>query len=209
MSSARPFAELADRYEGWFEVHEDAYRSELEAVHRILPSGGRSLEIGVGSGRFAGPLDFDIGIDPARPMLDIARERGITVVQGVAERLPFRNAAFDTVLIVTTICFVEDIPQTLAEVDRVLDPGGSLVIGYIDRESPVGQIYQEKKEENPFYREAVFVSTEEVIHALEAAGFTDFEFVQTIYRWLDEIEGLEPIEEGCGEGSFVAIKAGR
>jgi ubiquinone/menaquinone biosynthesis C-methylase UbiE len=209
MPKAAPFEEYTDRYEGWFEEHEAAYQSELEALRRLLPTPGYGVEIGVGSARFAAPLGLQVGLDPADEMLAYARERGIDVIKGVAEHLPFKNETFDTALIVTTICFVDDIPRTLTEAERILEPSGHLVIGYIDKNSPVGQVYEETKEENPFYREAVFVSTEELIEALEAAGFTEFEFVQTIYHWLDEIDGPEPIEEGYGDGSFVGIKASR
>lgn len=209
MPKSAPFEEYTERYEGWFEEHEEAYRSELDALRRLLPAPGYGIEIGVGSARFAAPLGIQVGIDPAGKMLEYARERGIDVVKGVAEYLPFKDETFDTALIVTTICFVDDISQTLAEAERALKPSGSLVISYIDKNSPVGEIYQETKEENPFYREAVFVSTEELIETLEAVGFTEFEFVQTIYHWLDEIDGLEPIEEGYGDGSFVVIKATR
>ncbi|ELZ21395.1 class I SAM-dependent methyltransferase [Natrinema limicola] len=209
MPKTAPFEEHTDRYEDWFDAHDDAYRSELNALRRLIPKSGRGIEIGVGSARFAEPLGLDIGIDPAGAMLKRAQARGIDVVRGVAESLPFRDESFDTALIVTTICFVDDIPQTLAEADRILRPSGSLVIGYIDKDSPVGQQYQEKKAQNPFYRDATFVSTDELVDALEAAGFTDFEFVQTIYHWLDEIDSPEPIEEGYGDGSFVGIKATR
>ena len=174
-----------------------------------MPRTGRGIEIGVGSARFAAPLGIDVGIDPAAAMLEYARERGVNVARGVAEHLPFQDDTFDTALIVTTICFVDDIPRTLAEADRILSESGSLVIGYIDKDSPVGRIYQEKREQNPFYKEATFVSTEELLEALEVAGFSDFEFVQTIYHWLDEVDGLEPIENGYGDGSFVGIKASR
>ena len=209
MPRTAPFEEHTDRYEDWFEAHEDAYRSELEALERLVPATGRGLEIGVGSGRFAAPLGLDAGIDPAGAMLERAQARGIDVVRGVAESLPVQDGSFDTALIVTTICFVDDILQTLAEADRVLTPSGSLVIGYIDKDSPVGRKYQEKKAQNPFYRDATFVSTDELVDALEAAGFTDFEFVQTIYHWIDEIDGPEPVEAGYGDGSFVGVKATR
>ncbi|MEF8877059.1 MAG: class I SAM-dependent methyltransferase [Haloarculaceae archaeon] len=209
MPRAAPFEEHTERYEGWFEEYEPVYRSELEALRRLVPTTGYGLEIGVGSGRFAGPLGIQVGVDPSREMLGYARDRGVEVVRGVAEHLPFRDGTFDTALIVTTICFVDDVPRTLAEAERVLDPSGRLVLGYIDRESPVGQVYQETKAENPFYREATFVSTDELIDALEAAGFTDFEFVQTVYRWIDEIDEPEPVESGYGEGSFVGIEATR
>jgi SAM-dependent methyltransferase len=209
MPKAGPFERHTDRYEAWFEDHEDAYQSELDALGRLVEPTGDGLEIGVGSGRFADPLGIDVGVDPAEQMLRRSRKRGIDVVRGVAESLPFADGVFDTALIVTTICFVDDVPRTLAEADRVLDADGALVLGYIDRDSPVGEIYQRTKEANPFYREATFVSTAELLESLETAGFTDFEFVQTIYHWLDEIDGPEPVEPGYGEGSFVGIKATR
>ena len=209
MPTSEPFETHTERYEGWFDEHPDVYRSELEALGRLVPMDGYGLEIGVGSARFAAPLGIDVGVDPAGEMLEYARDRGISVVRGVAESLPFKHGAFDTALLVTTICFVDDIPETLSEAERVLGADGSLVIGFIDKNSPVGEIYQETKEQNPFYRDATFVSTAEVIDALDAAGFTDFEFVQTIYQWIEEIDGPEPVEEGYGEGSFVGIKATR
>ncbi len=207
MPTSSPFDRYTERYERWFDTHEAAYRSEVEALRRLVPQPGFGVEIGVGSARFAAPLGMQVGLDPAGDMLVRARERGIDAVKGVAESLPFSDGTFDTALIVTTICFVDDIPRTLAEARRVLRPDGSLVIGYIDKESPVGRIYQEKKSENPFYREATFVSTDELLDALEAAGFSEFEFVQTIYHWPDDIDEPEPIEAGYGDGSFVGIKA--
>ncbi len=207
MPKSDPFDRYTERYEEWFDTHEAAYQSEVEALERLVSQPGFGIEIGVGSARFAAPLEMRVGLDPAGDMLGRARERGIDVVKGVAESLPFGDETFDTALIVTAICFVDDIPQTLAEARRILRPDGSLVIGYIDKNSPVGRIYQEKKSENPFYREAVFVSTDELVRALEAAGFAEFEFVQTIYHWPDEIDEPEPIRDGYGEGSFVGIKA--
>ncbi|MFB6160559.1 MAG: class I SAM-dependent methyltransferase [Haloferacaceae archaeon] len=209
MPKSEPFERHTDRYEEWFESHDAAYQSELAALERLVPDRGLGLEIGVGSARFAAPLGVQVGVDPAREMLARARDRGVDVVRGVAEHLPFADAAFDTALIVTTICFVDDVPRTLAEAERVLGSSGRLVVGYIDKNSPVGEIYREKQAENPFYREAVFVSTEELVDALAAAGFTDFEFVQTVYRWPGEIDDPEPVDEGYGEGSFVGIKATR
>ncbi|WP_181692555.1 class I SAM-dependent methyltransferase [Natronomonas sp. LN261] len=209
MSKTAPFEEHTERYEEWFEEHDDAYRSELAALDRLVPATGRGVEIGVGSGRFAAPLGIDVGIDPAEAMLERARERDVDVVRGVAESLPFRDGTFDTALMVTTVCFVDDLARALAEANRVLSRSGRLMVGYIDEDSPVGEIYKEHKDENPFYRDATFVSTDELLDALEAAGFSEFEFVQTIYRWLDDIDGTEPVEEGYGEGSFVGIRAGR
>ncbi|MCU4717937.1 class I SAM-dependent methyltransferase [Halapricum hydrolyticum] len=208
MPNAAPFEEHTDRYEAWFDEYEAVYESELNALDRLLDD-GRALEVGVGSGRFAAPLGIDIGVDPTIGMLQRARRREIDVVRGVAEQLPFAEETFETVLLVTTICFVEDVPATLAEARRVLAPDGDLVLGYVDRHSPVGEIYEQHKEESPFYRDATFVSTDQLRGALLDAGFTDFEIVQTVFRWIDEVDEPEPVEPGYGDGSFVVIKARR
>lgn len=207
MPKTAPFEEHTERYDAWFEEHEAAYQSELAALRRLRPGIGYGLEIGVGSARFAAPLDIEIGIDPSGEMLDIARERGIDAIKGVAEYLPFDDGTFDTALIVTTICFVDDLERTLSGVARVLGADGALLIGYIDKHSPVGKIYHETKAENPFYREATFVSTDELLEGMETAGFTDFEFVQTVFQLPGEIDEPEPVETGYGDGSFVGIRA--
>lgn len=209
MPTAAPFEAHTERYDQWFEDHEDAYRSELAALRRLVPEAGRGLAVGVGTGRFAAPLGIELGLDPAWGPLERARERGVEVTRGVAEHLPFRNGSLDTVLVVTTVCFVDDIPRMLAEAGRVLSASGRLVVGYVDRDSPLGRVYQEHKDENPFYREATFVTTDELRDELESAGFTDTTFVQTIYRPLGEIDGPEPVEEGYSDGSFVAVRARR
>ncbi|MFB6153888.1 MAG: class I SAM-dependent methyltransferase, partial [Halodesulfurarchaeum sp.] len=188
MPRTDPFEEHTDRYEAWFDAHEPAYESEVAALEQLIGDPGTGLEIGVGTGRFGAPLGIQVGVDPAMEMLEYARRRGIDAVRGIAEALPVADTRFDTALIVTTICFVEDIAQTLAEAYRVLRPGGALVLGYIDKDSPVGTRYQATKADNPFYRDATFVSTEELVAALETAGFTAFEFVQTIFTWPEDIQ---------------------
>jgi SAM-dependent methyltransferase len=207
MPRSAPFEEHTDRYEHWFEEHDPAYRSELRALERLLPDPGYGVEIGVGSARFAAPLGIQVGVDPAIAMLRRARDRGVDVVRGVAEALPFADDAFDTALSVTTVCFVDDVDRMVAEARRVLHADGALVFGYIDKHSPVGEIYQEKKEENPFYREATFVSTEELLAALERGGFADFEFTQTVFQWPGDMTDPDPVRAGYGDGSFVGLKA--
>jgi SAM-dependent methyltransferase len=68
-----------------------------------MPWQGRGLEIGVGTARFAAPLGVQVGLDPSRPMLEYAFERGISTIQGVAEALPFRDGSYDYAVAVTTI----------------------------------------------------------------------------------------------------------
>ncbi len=202
-----PFEAHHQRYEAWFDKHEAAYVSELLALRLFVPWQGYGLEIGVGSGRFAGPLGVEVGIDPSPAMLAHAAERGITVVEGVAEKLPFADSAFDYALIVTTICFVDSPARMLAEARRVLKPGGPLVMGFIDRASSLGQDYLAHQAANVFYRAATFYSAAEIGNLLTDAGFTITDWVQTLAGALPEIRQIEPLRPGHGQCAFVVVAA--
>ena len=207
MAKTAPFEAHRDRYEQWFEDNRFAYEAEIEAVRLLFPKGDEGLEVGVGTGRFAAPLNISTGLEPSPAMAEIARAKGVNVIEGVAEDLPFGNETFDVILMVTTICFLDDIDVAFKEACRVTKPGGYIVIGFVDRESPLGQKYESMRSENVFYREATFYSVPEVLAHLERNGFGEFAFAQTIFRDLSEIQELEPVREGYGEGSFVVIRA--
>lgn len=207
MTKIQPFEEYSQKYEDWFEANQYVYLSELEAIRNLLPTEGTGLEVGVGSGRFAEALGVKFGVEPSENMRALAHKRGIDVVDGVAEKLPFGNEQFDFVLMVTTICFVDNIETSFREAYRVLRPNGLIIIGFINRESSIGRIYQQYKEENLFYKDATFYSTDEVILHLSNAGFGNFKFVQTIFRPLEQIKEMEPIKEGYNEGSFIGLRA--
>lgn len=206
MAKIEPFERYTERYEQWFEHNRMVYESELEALQTLLLPCERGLEIGVGTGRFAAPLGIHEGVEPSRAMTRIARRRGVNVVYGTAESLPFKAEQFDLVLMVTTVCFVDDLERAFSEAHRVLKHDGYILIGMVDRESPLGQEYQRHKAENVFYREAHFYSTAEILAALERTGFKEFVFSQTIFRPLPEITSREPVWQGHDEGSFVAIR---
>ncbi len=209
MPRSAPFESHHRRYDAWFMRHAAAYQSELLAVRTLLAWHGLGLAIGVGTGRFASPLGVQVGIDPARAVLDYAAGRGISPVQAVAEALPFADSSFDYALCVTTICFVDDATAMLAEAYRVLKPDGELVIGFIDRTSALGQHYLAHQAENVFYCEATFYSAEEVEQLLRDTGFTELFWVQTLSKTLDETREIEPLRAGYGQGAFVAVKARR
>jgi len=204
-----PFEADHLRYDNWFVRHAAVYHSELLAVRALLPWRGLGLSIGVGTGRFAGPLGVQVGIDPARAVLDYAVERGISAVRGVAETLPFADGIFDYALSVTTICFVDDVTTMLEEAYRVLRPGGNLVIGFIDRASDLGKIYLAQQAENIFYREASFFSAPDVERLLCDSGFVEPVWVQTLSKPLKEMREVESLQPGYGHGGFVAVAAKR
>lgn len=207
MPRVAPFESHHRRYEAWFDEHEAAYISELLALRPFVPWEGRGLEIGVGSGRFAGPLGVQVGVDPSPAMLVHAAARGIEVVEGTAENLPFEAGTFDHALVVTTICFVDSAERMAAEARRVLKPGGRLVIGFIDRESALGRHYLAHQFESVFYREATFFSSEEVERLLGGAGFSVESWAQTLARPLPQTLSIEPLRWGRGDCAFVVVTA--
>ena len=110
------------------------------AVYRqitIEAARGRVLEIGVGSGLnlplYGAAVDRVCGIDPALELLDLACKRmadahvPVSLVRASAEQLPFVDAAFDTLVMTWTLCSIPNPSAALAEMRRVLKPGGRLL----------------------------------------------------------------------------------
>ena len=205
----KAFDEHADDYEQWFEDNEHAYRSELATLKLALPEPGRGLEVGIGTGRFAEPLGITIGIEPSEKMAEVARSRGLAVTEGVAESLPFKDGSFDSVLMVTTICFVDDLERSFREAWRVLNHKGAIVIGFVDAESALGREYKSRAKSSRFYADATFRTYSEVLTHLTETGFGPHLCWQTIFSPPHELTELDEVRTGCGEGSFVVIRAGK
>jgi SAM-dependent methyltransferase len=207
MAGVQAFNQSAERYEAWFRKNWDAYQAEVRALKELMPSVGNAVEIGVGSGRFAAPLGARFGVDPSRVMLQIASGRGVDAVRGVGEALPFVGACFDTALMVTTVCFLDDIDQALRETGRILRRDGRIVVGFVDRTSPLGQTYLRQRDESLFYRAAQFYTVKEIVRSLRQVGFHEFDFRQTLFAPPAETTPTEPVTIGYGDGSFIVIRA--
>lgn len=207
MPKTHVFDENANDYDAWFDRNQQAYKSELEAVRQLLPRGGKGLEIGVGTGRFAVPLGVSLGVDPSPVMSKAAAGRGVKVVLGVGENLPYKEGSIDFLLMVTTVCFLDDVAGTLREGNRVLREGGYILIGFIDRASSLGANYERRKQHSLFYRKAKFLSSDELVSHLKQAGFRDFLFRQTLFGDLGGMEQPEPVKPGHGKGLFVIVRA--
>ncbi len=206
MARTEPFDRHRDQYEQWFVDHRWVFESELAAIRDALPS-GKGIEIGVGTGLFAEKLGIADGVEPSAAMAALAGRRGIHVCRGVAEELPYHDASFDFALMVTAICFVDSPQQAVGEMKRILRPGGTLVLAFVDRASPLGAKYEEFKAENVFYRDAVFYSVADIRQVLTAAGLTVATVRQTVFGELDAIRTVQAAEDGSGRGGFVVIGA--
>jgi ubiquinone/menaquinone biosynthesis C-methylase UbiE len=207
MAKTEAFDLHTQEYENWFVENKFVFKSELKAVTKAIPQNGIGVEIGMGSGIFAEPLGIKEGVEPSEAMIEYARKRGLNIIKGVAENLPYKNESKDFVLMVTSICFVDNVKKSFFEANRILKKGGELIIGFVDKDSPIGKIYLQNKEKSLFYKEATFFGTEELISILKETNFTVIKTYQTVFGLLSEIKEEQKVSEGYGEGSFVVIKA--
>ena len=104
-----------------------------------IPSGGTALDVGSGPGnvtaalgRAVGPDGLAVGIDISEPMLAraVRAQAGPQVgfVRADAQRLPLRDATVDTVVSMAVLQLIPDPVAALAEMSRVLRPGGRLAV---------------------------------------------------------------------------------
>ncbi len=172
--SWRAFEEIVQAYDEWYEQNKDIYLAELKCLLDTMggEKKGPCLEVGVGTGRFSYPLDINVGLDAAFSPLLLAKGRGVEVVQGKAENLPFRDSSFSCVLMVVTLCFLEDREKALSEAARVLKRRGRLYICSIPADSPLGRRYTKKGEKpNSIYSYAKFLSRDELLRLLHENRF--------------------------------------
>jgi SAM-dependent methyltransferase len=166
------FEEYADDYDRWFDEHRDEYHAELARIRTVLPPpDNRSIEVGVGSGRFAAPLGITLGIEPSYALARMARQRGIDIIRARAEALPIRHDSCSSVLLVTVICFLEDPVLAFRELHRILIQRGFLVVAFIEREGQIHRNYLQERGKGRFLSRARFYSSDEVQALLRSSGF--------------------------------------
>ncbi len=144
-------------------IYERALRATEEAglrrMRRELLAGarGRVLELGAGTGLnldlYPSAVERLTAVEPdphmaarLRPKL-AALGREVEVVEAPGERLPFAAASFDTAVVTLVLCTVPDPAATLAELARVLAPGGRLLfIEHVRAEDPGLARWQDRLE---------------------------------------------------------------
>jgi ubiquinone/menaquinone biosynthesis C-methylase UbiE len=176
--SRQVFQDHAGDYDRWFNEHDDVYQAQLRMLRGAIAGHGRGLEVGIGSGRFAVPLGIRCGIDPSRELILTAKSRGIEVVQGEGEYLPYCADSFDYVLMMTVICFLDDASAVFHEVYRVLRLGGILVVGFIEEGGEIQPKYQHKSTKERFLRFAKFRTVDDVDRFFKDAGFAQVSVIE-------------------------------
>jgi len=219
-----PFEEpaLASAYDPWFETPMGKVVDRLEKalVYRLAQpkAGERALDVGTGTGHYGcelARLGLRVtGLDPSEAMLQVAREKdcGVTWQQGAAEALPYADGAFELVLSVTALEFMPDPAQALAEMFRVVAPGGRLVVAVLNAASPWGRARQrEAQEQGTPFRQAHFYAPDEFVAALSAYGqqrWNSSVFFAPSGRGMGIAGLLERLGQAFGRG-YGALLVGR
>src|SRR5215217_1686284 len=140
-------SEETERLKRVWEKEAPTYDRRMGLFERVLFGDGRQwvcsrasgqvLEVAVGTGRnfpfYAEGVRLT-GIDLSPAMLEIARKRAdelgvdADLREGDAQQLPFADASFDTVVCTLSLCNIPDDRRAIAEMKRVLRPGGRLLL---------------------------------------------------------------------------------
>lgn len=129
------YDEFSTRYERGRDhgYHALVDRLEVEMALRYA-RGGRVLEAGCGTGlilkELAPHTRLAVGVDLSAGMLSHAARRKLRVVQGSIVDLPFPDDTFDAVCSFKVLAHVERISEALAELSRVVRPGGHLILEF-------------------------------------------------------------------------------
>ncbi|MEU0797784.1 class I SAM-dependent methyltransferase [Amycolatopsis sp. NPDC005961] len=137
----------AERWNRYWDRKSASYDAEMGVWDRRLfgdsrewacgQATGEVLEVAVGTGLNLAWYPDGVtltGLDLSSGMLDIARSRArelgraVTLAQGSAHELPFAEASFDTVVCTFGLCAIPDPATAVAEMARVLRPGGRLIL---------------------------------------------------------------------------------
>ncbi|MFA8388138.1 MAG: bifunctional 2-polyprenyl-6-hydroxyphenol methylase/3-demethylubiquinol 3-O-methyltransferase UbiG [Pelagibaca sp.] len=160
---------------GWFDTHLDWQGKDV-------------LDLGCAGGFMAEALDdrgaIVTGIDPAKDAIAAASAhaqtegKSIRYDVGVGEALPYADASFDAVVCVDVLEHVQSLPQVIAEVSRVLRPGGMFLFDTINR-NPIARFATITMAEDVLkllpkgtHDPEMFIKPSELRAELQTAGFT-------------------------------------
>jgi len=223
VSDAHGFRAPAAAYDRHIGRYGAVLARELIAAAGVRP-GDRVLDVGSGPGALAAELAAVTGaqrvaaVDPSPPFAAACAERvpGADVREAAAEALPFADGAFDGALCQLVVNFMADAPAGLAEMRRVVRPGGvvaAAVWDYADGMTLLRRFWDAAaaldpeaaaRDEGRTMRYCTPGSLEEL---LDAAGLRAVAVTAVVVdAWYDGFDDLwAPLEAGVGpSGAYVA-----
>lgn len=227
-----------DAFSERYEVGRDAgYHALVDAltVDFLMPyaSGKDVLEVGCGTGLIlkesAGVARCAVGVDLSEGMLRKAEARGLRVVQGDATAIPFASESFDVICSYKVLPHVRDLRASLAEMSRMLRPGGHLLLEFYNRRSlrtlvkrlkPATRVAEDVTDEQVFTRydtlesfasafppDLRVVTTRGIRVVTPAAQVHNLPVLRNLFGFLERSLADSPLRAFAGFVTVVARKA--
>lgn len=200
------------KWQSFWDANEAPIVSEL--VDLVDPA--YVLDIGVGTGRYLHSLCQKhiegIGIDLSQAMLSIAEQRPMLagkLRQSDVRDLPFESSSFDAAIAARVFSHVKELDIALAEVARVLSPGGTLIYTDIDGDHK----YEATRVKTPlgdFHIEVNKRGIQEVVKEIEDSTLFEVKYIKQLSAinvgWLPPASSFRSIDRtGAKPVSFVML----
>ncbi|MCX6815457.1 MAG: class I SAM-dependent methyltransferase [Candidatus Aenigmarchaeota archaeon] len=156
-------------------------------------SGGRTIDIGCGTGQHLTLLNDVVGFDISSKMLEEADKKSeAPLVQGKAEQIPFKNNSFDTVICMFTVLNLAEYEIAVKEMNRILKLGGvaiaSVVSRWKEQSSLLENLSKEREEKITTVRIEGFrlrsnvITRKRFIHLFKSNGFDVIKNID-LFKW--------------------------
>ena len=224
------FDEHASAYDSWFFDNQNLLTSELKLVAHFLDKDSEILSIGCGSGLFESLLakDYDIhithGIEPSKDMAEVAEKRGLQVDISPAETCEIAPNKFDIIMFNGSVSYISNLDICIKKAFGALKTGGKLILIDVPKESGFASLYNLASAvdtwEHPLLahispadpypielvKSANWRTSDEKIALMQANGFVDFEYAQTLLTHpMYANDKVQEVIEGYDRGDYVAV----
>lgn len=224
------FDEHASAYDSWFFDNQNLLTSELKLVAHFLDKDSEILSIGCGSGLFESLLakDYGIhikyGIEPSKDMAAVAEKRGLQVDISPAETCEIEPNKFDIIMFNGSVSYISDLDVCIKKAFDALKSGGKLILIDVPKESGFASLYNLASSlgtwEHPLLahispadpypielvKSANWRTSDEKIALMQANGFVDFEYAQTLLTHpMYANDKVQEVIEGYDRGDYVAV----
>lgn len=202
----------AEKYDRYYETGQgkkvDAIEKELVSGFLKRIPGDEMLELGCGTGHwteFFCNAGFHVtAVDNSDEMLRIAGEKNISnaVFQKAdAADLPCADRSFGVIASITMLEFADHVDEIMDEIDRVLKPGGFLLLGCLNDLSELGK----KKDSDEVFRKAHFFTPEEIKQLMARFGTPDLKYSVYYSETFELLDGTE--KQNTVQPAFIAACA--
>ena len=202
-----------ERTRKFWDKYSTRYDRDIKRTERWLLPGGREwacsqasgavLEVAVGTGLnlpFYPPEVTVTGVDLSPGMLAVARDRAkalgldADLRTGDAEALEFADASFDTVLCTISLCNIPDYRAAIAEMYRVLRPGGRLILLDHVASDRWWVLLAQRVLEQVTLRTSGDYQTRRPLPLVAAAGFSIDHSERSRLGWVERLVAVKPAE---------------